>query len=277
GEFLAKQGDVMVLASQRRFGEPCEPPDEIKDQVREWRMQIIWRMLLLGKFGLGSWSLHVDADEFVVLPPGVSLDDFCRELDKRGDEAVWGAMLDMYPECIGVLREQQKDLAFDPGQGWHFDGQPHLRLRTGTMPRTVYGGSRARLMARYGLNHKVSRRKSVASRFIPWYVPAYNLVRKPVLFKWREGRFLLNNHNISFEGSTNFLLPIKHYKFTGDLYRRVIQAIQLGSHYDGSSEYRNMRRLLEKMEQEDADFRYPKSMPADNFDNFRRSGNIVGF
>lgn len=276
-EFLAQQNDVMVLGSERRYGDRCEAFDVVKHQVGQWRVQIAWRMLLFGKFGAGKWSLQVDADEFVVLPPDTGFADLIHELDKRGDEAVWGVMLDLYPERIGILREQQKDQVFDPDGAWYFDGQPHLKLRDGEMPASVYAGSRARLMARFGLNNKVSRTRSIAARINRSYVPVYNLIRKPFLLKWREGRYFLNNHKIDFEGSTDFLLPIKHYKFTGDLYRRVVQAMKLGSHYNGSSEYRDMKRLLEKMERKDAGFLYPKSMSAQNFDNFRKSENIIGF
>lgn len=276
-EFLAQQKDVMVLGSKRRFGERCEVPDEIKGQVENWRMQDIWRILLLNKYGSGKWSLHLDADEFVVLPPDIGFPDLCRKLDKLGDQAVWGSMLDMYPESIGILRERQKELTFEPDASWYFDGQRHLRLRAGRAPASVYAGSRARLMAQFGLNNKVNRAKLFVSCMFRSYVPGYNQIRKPILLKWDHGRFLMNNHNITFDGSTNFLLPIKHYKFSGDLYRRVVQAIQLGSHYNGSSEYRDMRRLLDRMEQLDAGFLYSKSMSSNNIDNFRRSGNLVGF
>ena len=276
-EYLAKQADVMVLGSQRRFGDPVEIFDSQQGILKQDRMVHAWRSILVSRYALDDWSLHVDADEFVSLPEGLTFPDLAKELDVTGYRAVWGVMLDMYPASISDLKQTRAATEFDVGATWYFDGVQHLRLRSGKGPKLVYPGSRARLMAQYGIVKHTKRRKSITYKVFGRPLPKSNIIHKPVLLKWSQDAVFLSSHNVNLKASSRFLLPIRHYKFTGDLYRRMADAIKSGAYSGGSIEYVQIKHLLDSMEQEDFSFLVRRSLGSENFDNFVLSRNALGF
>ena len=283
-EYLARQDDVMVLGSSNsRYSDQIDIPLSVDGSLMNIRIALFWRTLLLSKFACDGWSLQVDADEFICLPDKMSFHDMIPELERNGAEAVWGVMLDMYPANIVDLQAQKKATTFDPDAPWYFDGQEHLRVRSQEAPKHIYSGATARLMAQLGLSKKLNIFKSIVFRLskslAPIYIqhPKYIEMKKPVLLKWSKDKVLLTGHDINFHATPSFLLPIKHFKFTGDLYKRVTDSIAKGSHFDNSIKYRDVQRLLEKMEKEGTSFLYSRSMEASDFSHFQRTGNAVGF
>jgi hypothetical protein len=91
--------------------------------------------------------------------------------------------------------------------------------------------------------------------------------------KWQDGDAFLNSHWTDLPMSSEILLPMKHYKFTPDLYRRVQHALATGGYAFGSSEYRKLDVILRTMEERRAKFLYHKSRPANGFEAFAQTGN----
>ena len=267
-EFLAAQPDVLLLASARDFGEPVFP-DDPDPARRRIRMVHAWRTLMLHRFALDRWALVLDADEFVVLPEGMDVPELFRRAEGRGIRGVAGVMLDLYPEDIAGLRHAAP---FDPDGGWFFDGEPHLKLNGGDRPAILHHGVRARLRSHYlkretGFWRLLRRlRRGNAYRAANWTF-------KVPMVKWQAGDAFLDSHWPALPIDAELLLPIKHYKFTPDLYRRVQHALATGGYAFGSSEYRKLDTILRTMEARGGRFVYARSRPAAGFEVFAQTGN----
>ncbi|WP_209426807.1 glycosyltransferase family 2 protein [Pararhodobacter sp. SW119] len=267
-EFLAAQDDVLLVASDRHFGEPIFPDDPDPDR-RRVRMVHAWRTLLLRRFTLGNWALVLDADEFIVLPEKMDFPDLFRHAEKMGVRGVAGVMLDLYPEDVSALRSNTE---FDPDGDWYFDGEPHLKLNGTEQPTMLHHGVRARLRSHYLKRETILWRLLRRLRRGNAYASANWTFKLPVV-KWQEGDIFLNSHWSDLPVASDILLPIKHYKFTPDLYRRTQYALATGAYAYGSSEYRRLDTILRTMKERRAKFLYRKSLRADGFEVFAQTGN----
>ncbi|HEV8035168.1 glycosyltransferase family 2 protein [Yoonia sp.] len=276
-DYLAAQADVVVLHSGWRFGDSVSTDGDGRSDLMGTKIMTIWRNLLLRKFCIDVWSLHLDADEFLDLPEGMTLQDLAAQLGTNAERAVWSVMLDMYPATARELLSMRGDAMVDFDQKWFFDGKCHLRLRKHKGPSVKYGGVRARLMQAHGVNTKANwfDRRIAARIGLP--PKRYNNIRKPAFLRWAEGEWLSSPHSVGLQASTKYLLPLRHYKFNGAIAQRIQWAIETGSYASGSSEYVALEKLLTQMQQQDESFLCRNSVLYTGFEDFRRSGNAVGF
>ena len=270
-EFLADQDDCVILASDRRFGEPVVV-DHPLARGGKTRVLDMWTNILRHRFARDRWSLHIDADEFIRLPEEMRFQDLIARLETSDASFVWAVMIDLYPPKMEDLKVSRGKTQFDPDAGWHYDACPHLRIRRGRAPKTVYPGSRARLMANYGVR-SLKGFKAIRSLFA---LPHYNLLRKAPLMKIPAEGYMRNIHTPSMKFASDLLLPIEHFKFTSQLYERTKAAIETGSHHNNSSEYRDMAQLLSAMEKSAGSFLCPWSSKDRSFAAYRRAGLAVG-
>jgi hypothetical protein len=274
GAFLAAQPDVVVVHSQRRFGDRAG--QHALAMFGYDRMDLIWRTLLINRFAPDVWSLHLDADEFLDLPNGMTLQDVTMRADASGGDTVWAVMMDMYPERVSSLELMAEDKTVDLRARWYFDGCPHLQLRRSAPPRKVYTGARARLLHQFGLNPKSNRIARLGAR-LGFGPPNYNAIRKPVLLRWRPDARFLSSHSTTLNGDVNMLLPLRHYKFNGALSARITEAVAAGMHPGGASEYADLAGLLAAMKLRDSSFLCPISLNYTGFEDFRKAGVSIGF
>lgn len=267
-EFLSAQDDVLLLTSDRQYGEAIFP-DDPDPARRRIRMVHAWKTLLLQRFALGSWALALDADEFLVLPEGMTFPDLFRRAEALGVRGVPSVMLDMYPEDVPGLR---RAAPFDPEAGWYFDGEPHLKLNGPARPLILHSGVRARLNSHF-LDREGPFRRLVRRLWRGHFYRSANAIFKIPVVKWQAGDALTNSHWPALPVASDMLLPMKHYKFTPDLYRRMQTALASRAYYDGSVEYRHLDVVLRSMEAQGARFLYGKSRPAGGFAGFAQTGN----
>jgi hypothetical protein len=223
------------------------------------------------KYGFGRWTMMLDADEFVVLPQGVTVQDLEKRVHELDRGSILGVMLDVYPSNIVDLQDVSD---FQPSSQWFFDGQQHLRLRQGGSHAHLYPGARARLLAKYGLR-KLSLRlrvRNVVKK--PWF-PGFNLNSKAIFHRWGESDLFLNSHKTTSPVNDRILLPIRHYKFNSDVYRRVEIALAEKRYAGGSVEYQSISELLLRMKMRNGSFLYRYSRSANDFDAFLDTGNAI--
>ncbi len=285
-QLLLEQPDVLVVASDRRYGDQIDLPRPLGDILSNRRILYIWRALLLQKFTKNRWAVQVDLDEFIHLPPGMTFQDLGSKLDDEGAAAVWAVMLDMYPSSIADLVVHEGNTMLDPEADWYFDGQEHLSLQAGNTPRMVYAGARARLFQKFGISrkyheHGLGPKRSFLNHMkktrFGRKVLDYNLVHKPVLTKWQDGGVFFNSHETNLPASQRFLLPMQHFRFTASLYGRVEMALAEKSYSSGSRDHVFLSMLLQEMEQRDASFLYRKSRLFRRFEDFTETLNAKGF
>lgn len=285
-EHLLVQPDVMVLNSDRRYGDQVDLPATLSEHLGSRRILYIWRALLLDKFARNRWALQVDLDEFIHLPLGVTFPDLVPKLDNDGASVVLGVMLDMYPADISGLSADKDNAMLDPKAVWYFDGQEHLQLQSGRMAHMVYPGARARLFQKFGISkhyheHGLGPKRNLLSRLkktrFGKKVLDYNIIQKPVLAKWQSGALFFSSHETTLPVSQHFLLPIQHFRFTGALYRKVEMALQEKSYSSGSRDHVFLSMLLRNMASKNSSFLYGKSRPFHSFDDFTETRNAKGF
>lgn len=272
-ERLAAEPDVMLVSSDLRYGEDIDYLPAMRAQVYETRAVRLWRDQLMNGFCLGQWAVVADTDEFLSLPEGMRLPDLAARLEREGVEAVWGTMVDMYPERVSDLLDVPAEAAFSLEGPWYFDGRRHLRPRDETsIPRGTYAGSRARLLAETGLLPQGSVLQRLRRRLTGYrYAPSDMLYKVPLL-SWRKGDVFRNCHTVSKPVSTRYMLPIMHFKFTADLPRKIDFAIETGGYNRASRSYRLYRDLLERMQAEDRTFLCPISRRFRSHEDFEATG-----
>lgn len=275
--YLDKQPDVMVLTSGRKYGDKIAAEDAEALGLPHRRLELLWRMLLTEKYALDEWSLHLDADEFLDLPEGMTISDFTAKLGDDNGRAIMAAMIDMYPATVSDLAEMADDPVIDLDKPWYFDGEEHLRLRKGKPPKTIHPGSRARLLAKHDLNRKKTWAEVRLRAVLGLPPPRYNAIRKPVLLRAQQGMRFDSAHAVSVETSAQYLLPLRHYKFNGPIHQRIHRVTTTGGNTGGGAEYKDLKRLLEVMSTKGPHFGYHKSVLYTGFEDFRRTGNALGF
>ncbi|EBA12558.1 glycosyltransferase family 2 protein [Roseobacter sp. CCS2] len=277
--FLAEQADVIVLNSPYKFGDRVGNDVAAAYKLEHRRMDLLWRTQLIQFFALNQWSLHVDVDEFLHLPDGMSIAEVSDALARKDAEAhaVWSVMLDMYPASICDLRDMDAQDSFDLGAAWYFDGLQHLSLREDKSPKVTYGGSRARLLGAHGLNPKAGSKLQRLGHGLGLKPVRYNAVYKPILIRGTEEAVFETSHQVRLKTNRHALLPLCHFKFNGQVYRRIAQAIADGQHPGGASEYADLARLLTKMDEEESTFLCKSSTRLSGFDDFVRTENALGF
>ena len=284
--YLAAQPDVMVVESGLRYFEEVAYDPDTRAGILETRAVRLWRDQILDRFCDGQWAAMVDPDELLVLPGGATLPELAARLEAEGAEAVWGAMIDMYPGRIGDMTGPDAAPAgpggFDPadcGSGpWYFDARPHIdpaQLReTPAVPRTVYPGSVARLFATWGVLEQGPLLRRIRRRLSGYRYQGASMIHKTPLVRWRAGDRFLNCHVTSKPVSSARAVAILHFKFTADLGRKIEYALKSGGYNQGSRSYRLYATLIDRMMQSEAVFTSKVSRKYNSWKDLDESGML---
>jgi hypothetical protein len=275
--FLAAQDDVIVLNSDRRFGDRVRPADAPWLPASDnRRMQLIWRMLIQEKFACDKWALHVDVDEFLDLPDGMNVKQVARTADAEGADLLWAVMIELYPERLSSLPYTQKDGVIDLDAEWYFDARQHIALSRQRVPREVYPGSRSRLLFDFDVNQRASWLHRAVGRRIGLNPPSAHAIRKPSFIRWRKGTYMASAHTVDLAASRRVILPLRHFKFNAQMHSRISAAIEGGAYHNQSSDYQALAALFDAMTRDDAAFGCRYSRLYRGFSGFKEAGVARG-
>lgn len=286
--YLLSQPDVVVYESNCHYGDEVELPEQLSSKMFAGRILYVWRTIFFDRFAKNRWAVQVDLDEFIHLPPGKTFQDVAQMLDDEGSNLAYGVMLDVYPETLSDLADMANQREIDPSARWYFDAQPHLKLRTGNVPKLLHPGARARLYHTYGITRRYQKSNSLKPKSKIWWkqikrsrfgtkIPPYNLTYKPVMAKWPEGAYFESSHKTSIEGDADILLPFQHYRFTGALYTKIDMAIRENSYSKGSQDHHLLLDLLQQMRTcGNGTFLYRNSHVLNDFSDLRKAGVSIG-
>ena len=270
-EFLFQQADCMVLGSQKTYGQIISRPSF----ARNPRIHHIWLNILTRKYAIDRWTLVVDIDEFLRLPDGMTLQELISRLEAAQFNAVWSVMLDLYPARFADLIEMSEESTINLERVWFFDGCTHLVLpNSHSYPQEIYSGSRGRLMRQFRIPKKRSFIRRLFSRK---FVPPDSIIRKLSLFKLPEDGYFLHIHDPVFPRQTHCILPLEHYKFSGQIFSKIQFALTSKAYHKGSMEYEYFDQLFSKMKQEQASFLCPYSTRKGSFQTYLEAGVPQGF
>lgn len=252
-DFLMQQNDVVVLTSKYRYSE----------KINGIRAVHYWKNFIPHTFFGGQWSICVDADEFIQIPPRFkSFEHLLGRLDALGITAVGAAMVDFYPRTISDMKRNVNPnslVDLSSYYGW-FDVGPYFNwYKDNIRPKFIQGSVRERLFQKYAI-HKRSIGASVFARFklalIALFRKDINFksIHKVPLVKWTKGSEYLHSHTLNRSPDPRILLSIMHFKFTERLYEKIRAAIEMRSHSKNSRDYVGYSLLIRKMELENGEF-----------------------
>ncbi len=270
-EFALEQKDVMVLRSDHRFGDMLTDPSG-----KTRRAMFAWRNTLLERFCSGQWSLHLDFDEFLELPKGLTLPKFLEQYSQT-PSIIWGAMIDLYPknwqEFEGEIAPNIHDV------DWYFDAKPLLKLSNNPArkPSMIYSGARARLRYEYlGDDAKEPVRRKISRMIYQNPYPRMGAQYKPILLYWSDDMSFKSCHQIANAKAQKGLLPISHYKFAPNLVDRYEYAIESGAMNNGSKGYQELKSLREQMDIQGGGFLAEFSKPYQGYEGYWKAGMVTG-
>ncbi|MRD47452.1 hypothetical protein GHT07_09200 [Caenimonas koreensis DSM 17982] len=231
-EFLMRQPDVGVTRSQTRFG------DKVDDKIFGYRVKnIIPRGLLRNR-----WVATLDADEFMVLPPGIdTLPQLALALERNNLIVARALMMDFFPQTLESLRSARMEQTpfelcpfFDP---WERLVWPDNMFNVTGI--SVADGVRPRI-----LKELLDRR----TRF-PEFMKDYkfaNVNKTPIAF-WNEGMHAFSAHRTSVAPSDKVQLILAHFKFYPGHEARTDEAVVAGVHWKSASEYHILKAANEQL------------------------------
>lgn len=193
------------------------------------------REYLTDRWGWNRWSLCVDIDEFFEYPNSeiVSLDSFVKYLDQHGFTAVISQMLDMFPKEIA--RGEQRDFKRHEHcyyminnllQGEYKLCDPAVQKNSPEWTHhTLRGGVRSAMFA--------------AAPFLT----KHPLIRRSRLT--RRNRF---GHLLDIGIVADVESILLHYKFFGDFFEHVANAVTEEQYYKASREYKLYHHFLKSLD-----------------------------
>jgi len=226
-EILMEQDDCTVLVGE--FDE---------DRPRLGVMQATLGNHVLETVPKGSWGLHLDVDEFMILPTGFySIPDVANYLEQQSPKCAFAAMLDFYPERLSGR-------FFDPlgpleGSPWFERDAVYKWFPGDEKPKIVISGVRPRLLI------KLNKRYPEKVRDIYGDNP-YRIAKtwKVPLVKTGEGIVRLDPHNTNVRPPESIQLGLAHFKFYPGLDERVQNALDRQGYFQASVEYRFLDAIL---------------------------------
>jgi hypothetical protein len=252
-EYLQDQPDCHVFTTSNSFSEA--------------RSGITWTAALLNRYGTGHWCLTIDADELLIYPhcEEVKLPQLCAYLEEEGSEGLFTFMMDMYPEgkledAVCTPDKSFFEIAPYFDKDYTFIERIHLRGSKPFPPLEVMGGPRERCFYPDQGTHVPKKRMAIhvyeraaVALKKAGIIKGFKSMKSPALFKvplvkWRKG--------LEYKASTHVITPIKlspltgvlaHFKFFSDFHDRVVTAVKSKTHANGSAEYREYLKHMDKV------------------------------
>lgn len=235
-DFLLAQDDCTVLGADAGFNERMPSGQAFQHHLRN---------AVPGGLETGRWVLSVDADEFLLLPPGMAqLAELYAWLDRRQDHCVLASMVDFYPRRLRDRHADPERSPFDRCP-WFDADRGFVRQPDGRIDKTA-GGVRWRLQA-------LLRERDPAAHAAIYKGRGYQMAAlwKTPLVRTGAGVVRVSSHSVNVTPPPDVELALAHFKFGPDLDGRIADALARRNYYLGSIEYRFLDAVLRRFEDED--------------------------
>jgi Glycosyl transferase family 2 len=253
----------------------CVQPDcrvyHTDQNYRESNFATSWINEIIERDGIEGWLLYADVDEHLIFPGCESkrLPTYCEGLTRRGFDAAYAIMLDMYPADDFLNMKLSKDIPLAQAMPW-FDTDYVIRTwpkrpwtpRTAKHAPQILGGPRCRLQTSlerevgrgwldYLLFNQVDRFVDyVPLQLIPalarlWPVEVPALQKTPLNFV-RSGFRYWNSHTATNEAFSDELLVFLHFKFCAELQARFQMVQAQANHVRRGLHYLQLQQALQR-------------------------------
>lgn len=224
--FLGAQADCTIIEADYRFGDDFGEgmhgvrrrlPMVLKESVPMWAYP-------------GRWVLTVDADEFLILPPGFAdMEQLIGRLEAMGQPYLTAAMIDFHGP---TLNHRNYDRSLGPfAANPFFDAGPYFEWGEGISPTPLFRGVRYRLQMMLHERHPEEVVRIYADNFYlakNWKIP---------LLKNDAGILRIGDHEISVAPAHALTGALAHFKFYPDLDAKIDAALSEGQYFNRSQEY----------------------------------------
>ena len=260
-EFLVAQHDCLVLGSPFKFGERVPEPWS----GREQRAGIVFKTMIPQQFLGNRYALYLDADEYLVLPPGVGSVGALFEILARNDvQSVAANLIDFFPGSVAEMDVPRSLPTSEEMLGAHpyFDAVQLLSWHADeTEPRENLENASTRLFREHKVKAVPGRMAGAPrwfNRLMPYKYPTTTVLKTPIV-RWSPGVAYVNSHYANVPPARNVLLGLAHCKFTYDLSRRTNYALASKAYVRGSRKYQWYEELLDSMRRGKGSFLGPKT------------------
>lgn len=251
-EFLAAQPDVVVMQSDMSFGAPLRyrDPDGVE---RDERAGTYMKIALPHLFFDGAIVGYLDADEFLILPPGVaSIADVVTRLDAAGAPSAVASVVEFFPaDATGLNGDLPQSFEALVAAYPYYQCEQLVELRGGAQPNLMGASKTARLFKRFSVEPKVVRRGWQRIWMSSRAKKAQQFQKSPrhkTPLVRRDGQSrLTGSHYGNLPPSSEVLLTVAHFVFTAQFADKIARATAWGAHANGAAKYRYYAELLERM------------------------------
>jgi hypothetical protein len=253
----------------------CAQPDcrlfFTEQNYRESNFATSWINEVIERDGIKGWTLYADIDEHLIYPDCESqtLAAHCASLTRRGFDAAYAIMLDMYPAEDFLNVKPSEDTPLVQAMPW-FDTDYVIRVwprrpwKKGTLKHApqILGGPRCRIQTRldkeaargwldYLMFNQVDRFIDyVPLQLIPtlaqiWRLEATALQKTPLNYV-RPGFRYWNSHTSTNSAFSPELLVFLHFKFCSELQARFRMVRAQANHARRGLHYFQLQQALKR-------------------------------
>ncbi len=228
GDFLRAQPDCTIVRSDRRFGDVLG----VERNGLPLRLPMWLKRELPERMFPGRWVLTVDADEFLILPPGFAdLPQMTHFLDDAQRAYLTAPMVDFHAETLDHRNYPRTRSPFSENP--YFDVGPYCAWKGGIQPERLPAGVRHRLLTMLKQKYPdqipliFGNKRVIAPR--NWKVP---------LLKHGCGIIRIGDHEVSARPTGGEVTAaLAHFKFYPDLDAKIATALTERQYFNGSMEY----------------------------------------
>ncbi len=251
-DYLSGQPDVVVMQSDLSFGDLLRYRDPDGTE-REERAGTYFKIALPHLFFDGAFVGYVDADEFLILPPGVgSIRAVVDRLEAAGAPSAVASVVEFFPASASGLAGALPQ-SFDALMAAYpfFQCEQLVDLREGAQPELMGKSKTARLFKRYAVAPQVVRQgwqrvwmSSKAKKAQQFQKSPRH--KTPLVRRDAQSR-LTGSHYGNLPPSSEVLLTVAHFVFTAQFADKIDRATAWGAHANAAAKYRYYAQLLERM------------------------------
>lgn len=252
-ELLAAAPDVVLLASDLRYGQPIVF-EEADGRRRDERAGVYFKMAAPPAFVRDDYVLYADADEFLLPPPGVaSVDAVIARLRAMGAPGCVAAIVEFFPPRFADLAAAFAPETLDDllgRYGW-FEPEPMVEVDAAGAPRALGASKTQSLLRQYDIRvPQRGLRRRLRGLLAPEYRKSPQF--KTPIFLCGPDDYLVGTHAMRRPAPAAPLLAMAHFVFTSQMAAKVRRALDWRAHVRGADKYGHYAELLARARPEDA-------------------------
>ena len=183
---------------------------------------LVWRDLLVERYGFDRWYVSLDCDEYLVFPSSETrmLGDFIDELESAGFKRALAVMIDIYPDAKLSEAPPHQPLEASPVVVCPLYDATGYTIANEKFCTAIRGGARQRI---FGTDMRMTK--------------------FPVIFVDRHTRFNSGSDHGPLPLGRNFSAvhaALLHYKFSADSMKEFQAMYDWGTHFDGGRFYKEI-------------------------------------